>query len=150
MDETELEIVLSSKWHLAAPLIQVLLDDTEIFSGSINEKKELRESKTIRWSGVLDDGEHIIKIRLLNKTQRDTVIDNKGNILKDMLLNIDEVLLDQIELGYTVYKLCEFYPDKKSRPDLDQKIPNLVCIGYNGEWQLRFSVPTYVWLLEHF
>jgi hypothetical protein len=103
-----------------------------------------------KWLGKLSEGEHSIRIIFSGKTDKDTEIDANGNILKDRLLNIDSISIDEIDLGNLVYSLCKFYPDKTIRPDLPDMIPNLTCIGYNGEWELKFNVPTYLWLLEHF
>ena len=105
----------------------------------------------LSWIGNLDEGEHTIKIVLKNKSMRETVISKlDNNIIHDQLLYVDDVSIDQINLGFLVFKLSKFFPDNTIRPDLDDVIPNLNCIGYNGEWRLKFRVPTYLWLLENF
>ena len=79
------------------------------------------------------------------------MIDNVSkDILRDQLLHIEGISIDSIELGFLAYKLSKFYPDRNIRPDLDKVIPQRTTLGFNGEWQLKFQVPTYLWFLENF
>ena len=150
-EEVEIEIALSAKLHVNPPSFQLLVDDIIIESGKITEQQINEESKIIKWKGNLDEGDHTIRIKYFNKTNADTIIDNvTKEILYDQLLHIDSVSIDSIELGFLAYKLSKFYPDRNIRPDLDEVIPQRTTIGFNGEWQLKFSVPTYLWLLENF
>ena len=152
LEEVEISVTLSSDWYVNAPNFELYLDNELINSGKIFEKHRENKSATFTWKGKLEETKHTIKVKLLGKTNKDTIIDKVDNnkILHDQLLYINEISIDQIDLGFLVYKLGKFYPDKLLRPDLDDIIPNLTCIGYNGEWQLDFDVPTYLWLLEHF
>ena len=45
------------------------------------------------------EGENFIEIELLNKGFGDTTVDQDGNILDDLLLNIDSIEIDEIDLG---------------------------------------------------
>ena len=147
----EIDVTLSSEWHLTAPSVEFWIDDNLISDDFVSEKNKEKASKKLSWKGDLDDGDHVIKIKLKNKTNKETVINKSTNeILFDQLLHIETISIDEIDLGFLCYKLGKFYPDKTLRPDLDDVIPTLNCIGYNGEWQLKFQVPTYLWLLENF
>lgn len=150
-EDVELEINLASEWFKNPPSFEVYIDDFLIQNGTVSEKHKENSLKKISWVGSLSEGDHYIKIKLLNKTNMETVIDSKTQeILKDQLLYIESISIDQIDIGFLSYRLGKFYPNKEIRPDLDDVIPHLTCIGYNGEWQLKFSVPTYLWLLENF
>jgi hypothetical protein len=149
-EEVEISVSLSSEFHDDPPNFQLFLNDVLISGGTISAKMSEKSSEEFKWTGQLPEGEHVIKIIFSGKTDKDTEIDAEGNIIKDKLLNVHGISIDEIELGNLVYKLCNFYPDKKIRSDLPYVIPNLTCIGYNGVWILKFNVPTYLWLLEHY
>lgn len=150
-EEVEIEVLLSSKMHANAPSFQLFIDDILIEEGKIFEKQIDNEHKVINWKGDLNEGDHVIRIKYFNKTNADTIIDNVSKeILLDQLLHIDSVSIDSIELGFLAYKLSKFYPDRTIRPDLDEVIPQRTTLGFNGDWQLKFQVPTYLWFLENF
>jgi hypothetical protein len=148
-EEVSIIVSLSGEWHDDPPKFKLYIDDTLIDSGQIEERHDKNEAKSIRWTGSLEEGDHMLRVVFFDKTDKDTKLED-GEIVADKLLRIEEVTIDDIDLGHLVYKLCEFYPDKSIRPDLPDMIPNLTNIGYNGECQLKFQVPTYLWLLEHF
>jgi hypothetical protein len=89
---------------------------------------------------------------MLGKTGKHTIVDDDNNIVADMLLNVDSISIDQIDLGHLVHKLSVFYPNETfaKMAGIPTEIPNLTCIGFNGEFRLKFQVPTYLWLLENF
>jgi hypothetical protein len=148
-EEVEVVITLSSEWHMKPPKIKVYVDD-QLFEECYLEEKDIEnKNREFKWVGNVEEGTHKIRIDMLEKVPQFTKIDDKGNILQDQLLYIKEVSIDQIDLGHLVYKNCKFYPDKKFHPDLNDILPNLNCVGYNGTWELEFSVPTYIWLLEN-
>lgn len=150
MHEVEISLSLSSKWFDKKPFVDVFLDDILIFSEFVVDQKELSENKLIKWKGMLADSqEHTITVNLNNKTDQDTIVDQQGNILKDMLVYIDAVQIDDIDLGFIAYKQSKFYPDRRLKPNLPEVIDEVNCFGFNGSWQLKFSVPTYLWLIEH-
>jgi hypothetical protein len=94
---------------------------------------------------VTEDQEHLLEIKLLNKTDDDTVQSaDKTEIVKDMLLNIESISIDDIELGQIKWDQSEFVPVDPARPTLKE----CVNLGWNGSYQLKFNSPFYLWLLE--
>jgi hypothetical protein len=92
-----------------------------------------------------EDQEHELRICLTNKTSQDTLENSdKTAILKDMLLNIESIAIDDIDIGHLIWTASEFLPQNPSRPVLQQ----CVNLGWNGAYTLRFSSPFYLWLLE--
>ena len=148
-EEVEIVITLSSEWHMKPPKFKLYIDDILLDQGYLKEKYKNNESKNFKWTGKLADGTHKIRIEMSEKNGLFTVIGQNGEILKDQLLQVNEISIDQIELGHLVYKNCKFYPDKKTYPNTPDIVPNLDHIGYNGTWELEFQVPTYIWLLEN-
>ena len=102
----------------------------------------------VKFERRIDEGDHQLKIRLENKTMADTVIEN-GEVIKDMLLNIDDIIIDDISLGNILWS-AEYILDKKQTYK-GQEIDHLdgcVNLGWNGTYVLKFSSPFYIWLLE--
>jgi hypothetical protein len=93
---------------------------------------------------VLEEQEHCLEIRLENKTNSDTIA-RGDEIVKDMLLNIDSIEIDEIDLGEVKWNKSEFVADDPNRPTLK----NCVNLGWNGSYQLKFTSPFYLWLLEN-
>ena len=150
----EFKIVLDSVWHNAPPKYEVLIDDTVQSYGVVEEKSDNSEEKVITFSLELPEGDHTIKIRLGGKLPKHTVVDDNGNILADQLLNIKQIEIDEIELDYLFYSLGNFHKQTgvvDSKPVYDETpLPDKYTnIGWNGEYRLNFSVPTYMWFLEN-
>ena len=94
---------------------------------------------------VAEDSPHLLEIKLLNKTDDDVVqSQDKTEIVKDMLLNIESISIDDIELGQIKWDESEFIAEDPVRPTLK----NCVNLGWNGSYRLKFSSPFYLWLLE--
>ena len=150
----EFKIVLDSVWHNNAPKYEVLIDDTVQSYGVVKEKFENNEEKVITFSLDLPEGDHTIKIRLCGKLLKHTIVDDNDNILADQLLNIRQIEIDEIELDYLFYSLGNFHKQTgviDSKPVYDETpLPDKYTnIGWNGEYRLNFSVPTYMWFLEN-
>ena len=127
----------------------VYLDDQLIEDLLIEERKDQDQMREIAFDAELDEGDHELRIQFQDKSISDTMIDADGKIVKDTLINIESIEIDEIELGYLAYSKSVFYPDQTTRSDLPTEIKELVNIGYNGMWVLRFQVPTYIWFLEN-
>lgn len=137
------KIVLSGTyWHTKVPAYTVLFDSVEFAKGSAT-----KEPVAIEFSAdVEEESEHVLEIRLENKSDKDTVQDpNTKEIVKDLLLNIKEIYIDDIELGELKWSVSEFIADDVKRPTLK----NCVNLGWNGSYKLKFTSPFYLWLLEH-
>jgi hypothetical protein len=96
----------------------------------------------------VDEGSHELKIRLENKTTSDTVIEN-GEVVKDMLLNIDDITIDDISLGNLLWS-AEYVLDKphEYQGKIINHLDGCVNLGWNGTYILKFTSPFYIWLLE--
>ena len=94
---------------------------------------------------VLEDSPHLLEIKLLNKTDDDVVqSQDQTEIIKDMLLNIESIAIDDIELGQIKWDQSEFVAEDPDRPTLK----SCLNLGWNGSYRLKFSSPFYLWLLE--
>lgn len=137
------KIVLSGTFWDKKPAFSVWVDDVAYASGSI----ESAEHCNIEFeASLVEDAQHELKIRLENKNDTDTVVvDN--TIVKDMLLNIESIEVDDIELGNIKWSNSIFIPDdKENRPVLK----SCLNLGWNGAYTISFTSPFYIWLLENF
>ena len=142
MSETvEIKVNLSSKtWGDRAPGTRVYVNDMLIFDQLIVDPVE------VNWTGELDDGNHSIVVEMYNKKQGDTETDSDGNILNDVLLNIDNIAIDNIDLDQLLWSKSIYYPaDEYASATIEQ----CVNLGWNGLWKLEFSSPVYLWFLEN-
>lgn len=139
----DINVVLSSTFWKDPPKTKVYIDDRMIFDHPISDKKN------INWSGELAGGTHKLIVELYDKDKYQTVLEN-GKIIKDQLLNIEEISIDEIDIGYLKHSLSSYYPDKEVyKHEVPLLVKNCVNLGYNGKWELEFTIPIYIWLLEN-
>ena len=138
------QISLTGTFWDRRPQFSVWLDDHVVVQSEIASSAE----QIVAFERKIDEGAHEIKIRLENKTIADTVIEN-GEVVKDMLLNIDDITIDDISLGNLLWS-AEYVLDRPHEYK-DQTIDHLdgcVNLGWNGTYTLKFTSPFYIWLLE--
>ena len=140
METLTFKVGLSGTFFNNVPAYSILLNSVKHASGKTVAGTEIVEFAC----DLEDDEEHLLEIRLENKTSIDTITEN-GEIVKDMLLNIDSIEIDGIELGELKWTMSEFVGDNPDRPILQR----CVNLGWNGSYRLKFSSPFYLWLLEN-
>jgi len=140
--------------HFKIGLAGTYWEKHPIYSISVNDKlietREVvapsEETFYVEFDADVEEGPTSLKIRLENKEWQDTVEnEDKTGILKDMLLHIKSVEIDEIDLANMIYTKTEFVGDDTDRPVLDKCID----LGWNGTWTLPFESPFYIWLLEN-
>ena len=138
------------------PHAEILVNDKSLFKGDITGTEE---------KPTLIDFEHILEeektydlvIKKTGKTKRQTVVNEKGDILKDQLLNIKSIHIDDIDIGALIYEgeFTPTYPEpwatqqREAGNVLKEKFKQCTKMGHDGEWRLQFSSPFYMWLLEN-
>ena len=138
------QISLTGTFWDRRPQFSVWLDDHVVIQSEIASSAE----QIVSFERRVDEGQHELKIRLENKTVNDTVIEN-SEIVKDMLLNIDDITIDDISLGNLLWT-AEYILDNNQTYN-SQEIDHLdgcVNLGWNGTYVLKFTSPFYIWLLE--
>ena len=146
MNEEKLSFVvtLSGTFWDRRPQFSIWLDDHVVTQSEIPDAT----SQPISFERTVAEGSHTLKIRLENKSPGDTVVKN-GEIIKDMMLNIDDIMIDDISLGHLIWS-AEYILDKKQSfngQEIDH-LDNSVNLGWNGTYMLKFNSPFYIWLLE--
>jgi hypothetical protein len=139
------KISLTGTYWSKKPNFSIFLNDELIEQKDI-ENESVHEIVFER--GVAEDQEHELKIRLNNKQDEDTIIENT-QIVKDMILNIDGIEIDDVDIGNlrwsAEYKLDQAREYNGKQTD---HIDNCVNLGFNGTYTLKFTSPFYIWLLE--
>lgn len=140
-EQVEIEISLSSTFWDKAPKAKVYIDETLIFDDAITE------STKVKFNGELTEDKHKLIIELYDKDKYQTVVEN-SQIAKDQLLNIDAISFDEIDIKYLKHSLSKYFP-KDPSDQIPSEVLQCVNLGYNGRWELEFTCPIYIWLLEN-
>ena len=146
MNEEKLNfaIALTGTYWSKRPQFSVWLDDHVIIQSEIAGQAQ----QIVNFERTLNEGPHTLKIRLENKDSSDTQIEN-GEVIKDMLLNIDDITIDDISLGSLRWS-AEYildHPQEYKGHEIDH-LDGCVILGWNGTYLLKFTSPFYIWLLE--
>jgi hypothetical protein len=143
LEKLSFKIALSGTYWKRRPEYSVWVNDEKIVQNTINAESDQIEH--VEFEHEVTEGTYLIKIRLENKTPFDTVENaDKTAIVKDMLLNIHSIEIDEIDLANLIYT-SKFVADDADRPTLER----CVNLGWNGTYQLEFASPFYIWLLEN-
>ena len=111
-------IGLSGTYWNKKPEFSVLVNDVELASGSI-----IGPSGQIQYvefnHEFKENSNNKLQIRLNNKVDSDVIQnDDCTEIVKDMLLNVESIEVDEINLSQLVWSQSKFIPDNTSRPTL--------------------------------
>jgi hypothetical protein len=149
IEKLQFKIGLSGTYHDKKPAYTVSIDDTEYAAGSVTVDSD--SIFYVEFAAELsEDQQHVLKIRLNNKTSADTQLAN-GEIAADMLLNIKSIEVDEIDLGALLWSHSIFKIDhpQKFNNNVVTELSNCVNLGWNGTYELKFNTPFYIWLLEN-
>lgn len=136
-----LDLVNTSEFHNLG--IELWLDKNKFFDNSVSPG---RHHVIHEFDGA--DGNHILKIKLKNKTNEHTGIDEQGNIVADALIQIQNVSFDDIEVDQLLWSHAEYVHDGNGS-EVIAVHKFYGSMGCNGHVQLKFSSPIYLWLLEN-
>jgi hypothetical protein len=95
-----------------------------------------------------EDGEHELCIELYGKLPEHTQINEIGEIVKDSLISIDNIMLDGISIDQISRSLIKYSHDFNGSQSaiVDEFYGSMGC---NGHARLQFTTPIYLWLLEN-
>jgi hypothetical protein len=144
----------STHWD-KIPVAEILINDTSHYRAEITGTED--KPSVIEFEHTLEEGkEYSLKIVRSGKDKGQTVMED-GKIIKDQLLHINSIEIDEIDIGALVYEgvYTPAYPEpwatqqKTEGVDLPVSFKNVTMMGHNGVWELKFSSPFYMWLLEN-
>lgn len=149
IETLKFKVGLSATYFNNKPEYSVHIDSNEICRNVVSVESD--EIFYIEFSADLsENSDHNLVIKLHNKTDTDVVVDN-GQIIKDTLLNIKSVEIDDIDLGSLIWSNSIYKPDhpQKFNNEIITELKNCVNLGWNGSYILPFTSPFYIWLLEN-
>lgn len=144
MDKENLnfKINVSGTYWDKKPEFSISLDGVTVHRGSISEGINVKQTISFV-ANITEDEKHLLVISLHNKEDSDTVQnEDKTEIIKDMLLNVEDVYIDDISIGTLKWTHSKYISN-------NNEYSNMVNLGWNGDWVLEFESPFYLWLLEN-
>ena len=156
----------TEKLKFKLELYATMWDQPPVAEILINEKSFVKKEITgtdqkpdlIEFEHELEGNkDYTLIIKRSGKGKNQTVINEKGDILKDQLLHIKTIEVDEIDIGALVYEgeYTPEYPEpwatqqRESGNDLKDSFKNVTKMGFNGTWNFKFESPFYMWLLEN-
>jgi len=138
------------------PHAEILIGDKSCFKGDITGTEQ--KPDVIEFVHELTEGhKYELIIKRSGKTNNQTVLNEKGDYLKDQILNIKSIEIDEIDIGALVYEgiYTPEYPEpwatqqREAGHNLEKSFKNVTMMGHNGTWSFKFDSPFYMWLLEN-
>jgi hypothetical protein len=145
----------ATMWDLP-PHVEIIVGDKSYFDGNITGTEN--KPDIIEFVNEFEEGQsYFLRIKRSGKLGSQTVVNEKGEIIKDQLLHIKNLEIDSMDLGSLVYEgvYVPEYPDpwatqqKQKGIELASSFKNAKDLGHNGTWTLKFDSPFYLWLLEN-
>tara|TARA_Y100000592_G_scaffold93485_1_gene156738 strand:- start:799 stop:1281 length:483 start_codon:yes stop_codon:yes gene_type:complete len=138
------------------PHAEILINDHTCYKGDITGSED--NPDVIEFEHEATEGEkYNLIIKRSGKGKYETILNDKGDILKDQLLNIKSIEIDEIDIGGLVYE--GVYTPQYAEPwatqqkeagiNLQESYKNVTRMGHNGTWTFSFESPFYMWLLEN-
>ena len=143
MNSILLEFDISNSDPAAALGVRVELDGVEVYHNS-------HQKDTYHFSHEIsdEDGDHELVIEILGKLPEHTEITESGEIVKDALINITNIMLDAIDIGTVFQDLAVYHHDfNGSQSPVEDRFYS--SLGCNGQVRMAFSTPVYLWLLQN-
>jgi hypothetical protein len=143
VDQTSFSCVVDTSDPCCKLGIEIWLDNDKIF-----DLDHVVEPVKITHEFSDQENTHELRFVLKNKQQEHTKVDTDGNIISDARLSIQNVALEEIELGHTFISQATYSHDfNGTGPSTQEQF--FGEMGCNGTVSFKFSTPTYHWLLEN-
>jgi len=138
------------------PHAEILINDKSHFTGDITSTED--KPQVIEFEHEFEEGvDYELIIKRLGKEKNQTVVNDKGDLLKDQLLHIKGIEIDEIDIGALVFEgvYTPEYPEpwatqqREAGTELPESFKNVTQMGHDGKWAFKFTSPFYMWLLEN-
>ena len=138
------------------PHAEILIGDKSHFKGDIRGTED--KPTVVEFEHEFTEGEKCeLIIKRSGKDKGQTVVNENGDVLKDQLLHIKSMEIDEIDIGALVYEgvYTPEYPEpwatqqREAGTELPESFKNVTSMGHDGTWSFKFESPFYMWLLEN-
>jgi hypothetical protein len=138
------------------PHAEILINDKSHFTGDITGTEDKPDVIELDCEFTAGENSELLIMRS-GKNRNLTVVNATGDILKDQMLHIKGIEIDEIDIGALVYEgvYTPHYPEpwatqqRESGVELQESFKNVTAMGHNGTWKFKFTSPFYMWLLEN-
>ena len=144
MNSLPIEFDISTTDAAAELGIQVWVDDVCVHQHS-------HVTETCHFRHDINDDEEVarkLKIVMTGKTTDHTQLDHDGNIVKDAMLGIHNITLDEINIDLIFYKIATYEHDFNGT-GVKGSHKFFQHMGCNGTVEFEFATPSCLWLLEN-
>jgi len=147
--------LFATMWN-KPPHVEIMINEKTYFHGDVTTDED--QPLLIEFEHECEEGKsYELVIKRSGKGKNETVTDQDGVILKDQLVHIKSIEIDEIDIGGLVYEgvYTPDYPEPwaTQQAHLGVKLPeslkNVTKMGHNGTWSFKFESPFYMWLLEN-
>jgi len=154
-ENLKFKIQLYAQYWDKPPIAEIMIGDQSKIKQEITGTEQ--NPNLIEFYHELEEGqEYKFVIHRSNKDDSQTIVES-GQIVKDQLLFIKSIEIDEIDLGGLIYEglYIPQYPEpwaseqKQAGKELPISFKNVTSMGHNGHWELGFTSPFYMWLLEN-
>jgi hypothetical protein len=155
-EKLKFKLELYATYWDKCPKIDIFINDELLYCGEINQT--LENPNVIEFEKELQkDVEYNLIIKRYNKTADQCKIDGSAKIVKDQLLHIKSIEIDDVDIGNLVFEgvYTPEYPEPwysqqiKANKTPEKSFKNVTSMGHNGIWEFKFQSPFYMWLLEN-
>jgi len=155
-EKLKFKLELYATYWDKCPKVDILINESVYSTAEINGSQ--KNPNVIEFEKELqEDVEYNLTIKRFNKTPDQCKIDESAEIIKDQLLHIKLIEIDEIDIGSLVYEgiYTPEYPEPwysqqvKADKTPKKSLKNVTSMGHNGTWTFTFRSPFYMWLLEN-
>ena len=138
------------------PHAEILIGDKSHFRGDITGTED--KPDVVEFEHEFTEGEkNELIIKRSGKDKNQAVVNENSDLLKDQLLHIKSIDIDEIDISGLVYEgiYTPEFPEpwatqqREAGKELPESFKNVTAMGHNGEWSFKFESPFYMWLLEN-
>jgi len=131
--------LFSTMWD-KPPHAKINLNGVTFFDQDVNATQD--QPEVIKFQYTFNHGDHYdLCIEMSGKDNSQVVVDEQGNTIKDQLLHIKTIEIDDINIKDLLNE--GVYTSKEHG-----SLTHVNSMGFNGKWVLSFKSPFYIWMLD--
>ena len=154
-EELSFKLELFATYWNVKPKCEIMINNEIKWSDEISGTED--DPTVIEFTHTCEENQkYNLVLNRQGKTTRQTIVEG-DKIVKDQLLHIKNIQIDEIDIGGLKYEgvYKPEYPEpwattqRNNGVELPETLKSSVILGHNGTWTLGFSSPFYMWLLEN-
>ena len=144
MDKFKFFCTVDTNYYNNPICLDIKLNDKLVFSSPITAKQNIEFD-----IDDVDDGEYVLKFVVYGKDDSHVNRDNDGNVTDSTEITISNISFDEININ-NIIALNPLPYKHNFNGNADAVVDKFYdTAGCNGEIELKFTTPIYLWLLEN-